>query len=71
MAAFLRLRAHLRANRYDLVHTHTSKAGVLGRLAACRPWVVPRFSAAVMVDKIEDIYLRLLSGNVRGARAAG
>jgi glycosyltransferase involved in cell wall biosynthesis len=28
--------------------------------AACRPWVMPRFAASVMVDSIERIYLQLL-----------
>jgi glycosyltransferase involved in cell wall biosynthesis len=32
--ALLRLRAYFRARRIDLVHTHSSKAGILGRVAA-------------------------------------
>lgn len=32
--ALLRLRDHFRAHRIDLVHTHSSKAGILGRWAA-------------------------------------
>jgi glycosyltransferase involved in cell wall biosynthesis len=31
---FLRMRAHIRSNRYDVVHTHTSVAGAMGRVAA-------------------------------------
>ena len=32
--AVLRLAAHIRRGRYDVVHTHSSKAGILGRVAA-------------------------------------
>jgi glycosyltransferase involved in cell wall biosynthesis len=32
--AFLKLRAHIRRNQYDVVHCHSSKAGIIGRLAA-------------------------------------
>jgi glycosyltransferase involved in cell wall biosynthesis len=31
---FLRIRAHIRRHGYDVVHTHTSVAGALGRVAA-------------------------------------
>ena len=34
LAALLRLRSYFRARKIDLVHTHSSKAGILGRLAA-------------------------------------
>ena len=34
LTALLRLRRHFRERRIDLVHTHSSKAGILGRAAA-------------------------------------
>ena len=34
IAAFRKLRRHIRAGRYDIVHTHTAKGGILGRFAA-------------------------------------
>jgi glycosyltransferase involved in cell wall biosynthesis len=34
LEAMLRLRAYFKARRIDLVHTHSSKAGILGRTAA-------------------------------------
>lgn len=34
IAAFNKLRRHMREKRYDIVHTHTAKGGILGRFAA-------------------------------------
>jgi glycosyltransferase involved in cell wall biosynthesis len=34
LAAFNKLRRHMRDKRYDIVHTHTAKGGILGRFAA-------------------------------------
>ena len=34
LEALVRLRSHMAANDIDVVHTHSSKAGILGRLAA-------------------------------------
>jgi glycosyltransferase involved in cell wall biosynthesis len=34
LRALLELRAHIREGKYDIVHTHSSVAGVIGRLAA-------------------------------------
>jgi glycosyltransferase involved in cell wall biosynthesis len=40
-AAVLSLFAHMKTCRYSLVHTHTSKAGIIGRAAACLAGVRP------------------------------
>lgn len=32
--AFIEIFKHIKKNKYDIVHTHSSKAGILGRLAA-------------------------------------
>lgn len=34
LRAFLRLRRYMRDGKFDIVHTHSSKAGILGRMAA-------------------------------------
>lgn len=34
LRAFLRLRSYMRDGKFDIVHTHSSKAGILGRMAA-------------------------------------
>ena len=39
LRALQQLTAYLRANRFDIVHTHTSKGGFIGRCAAWRAGV--------------------------------
>lgn len=51
--AFLNLRRHFRERRYDIVHTHMSKGGVLGRLAgraAGVPFVIHTAHGFVLQD---------------------
>lgn len=69
LRALLRLVAILRRERPDIVHTHTSKAGALGRLAAALagvPVVVHTFHGHVL----EGYFPRLPSAIIRLAERA-
>jgi glycosyltransferase involved in cell wall biosynthesis len=64
--ALARLTAFIRRGRYDLVHTHSSKAGILGRLAARAartPFIVHTLHSLVFGEHASPmknaIYIRL------------
>jgi glycosyltransferase involved in cell wall biosynthesis len=63
-ASLRALRALLRSGRYDLVHCHSAKAGVLGRLAARRAAVASVYSphSFPFVGDFSDLRRRFATG---------
>lgn len=62
---YRRLRAYLTRNRYDLVHTHTSKGGFIGRAAAWHartPAVVHTVHGFAFHEQSHPIALRFYAG---------
>ena len=65
---FRELTAHLRSRRFDLVHTHSAKAGTLGRLAARRtnvPAIVHSFHGFPFHDFQPPVVRRALLATER------
>jgi glycosyltransferase involved in cell wall biosynthesis len=62
LVAFNKLRRHMRDKRYDIVHTHTAKGGILGRFAAraaAVPIIVHTLHGSTFHGALDPVHHRL------------
>lgn len=61
-AALIKLRRHMRERRYDIVHTHTAKGGILGRFAAWTagvPIIIHTLHGSTFHQALDPLHYRL------------